>query len=1285
MTLIDMFAHATKILNTNSHPAAELRGIYSIKSLLKLFSNKITSKMVAPLFVILIGYTGTLHATHAEGADITYKCLGGNQYEIFLSFYRDCQGISAPSSPTISFNSSSTNQNFKLTLQPIPGTGKEISPVCSSLITLCSGGTYPGVQEWVYSTIVTLSPAKDWVFSYGLCCRNAAITTIFDPGNQNIYIESTLNNLDFPCNSSPIFSIKPIPFLCLGQEFSFNHGASDIDGDYISYELVTPKHNATTLITYLSPYTPNQPLSSSPAVNFDTVTGTINMTPSAMEVTILAVKVKQWKNNTLVGYVIRDIQLRVISCNNSYPFSSGINGSGSNKTSVCVGSSLTFDIYTHDADPNQNLTLSWNNGIPGASFTITGGSKPVGTFSWTPTLSDTGMHYFMITIKDDNCPINGSKMYSIGIKVNPIDATVSSTNTSCGASNGTATITPTLGAAPYQYFWPSCGCITASIKNLHAGSYTAIVTDAKGCQIEKTIVVGAGAASGNIIINASNASCFNYKNGTATATVNGGNAPYTYLWSTNETTKAISGLAAGTYSVLVTTANGCTKSESITITQPSTILTSILHSDATCYGNANGLASASSTGGTLPYVYSWNTGKTSASISGLKTGNYFVVVTDAKGCSNTQNVLINEPSKLTGSLSALANVLCYNGNNGLASVTALGGTAPYSYLWTNGQTAQTNTTLNAGTHTVTITDSLGCPSTLTLSVTQPSSITYSNNSQPATCYGMSNGSASVNFSGGTPSYSYLWSNGSTTGSISNVPAGNYSVKVSDYNGCTQTASVTISQPAALAQTNLSIQHATCNNESNGSASLIISGGVAPYTYGWSSGHSTSTATMLAAGNYSIVTTDANGCTLHTVVSILQPNAIGLVFAPKDTICPGVPTAVSVTASGGTPPFTYYWGSSIVGNELIVSPTITTAYHASIIDANGCNTKGTANVNVYLSNIDLVANATPAICVGNSATLSAKAFGHVITHYTWSGNLGNGAGPYIVSPATTTTYSVMVTDMCGITKIAGTTVKVNPLPEVRLLPTTGAACDKIEMKFSNSISGNNATTYSWDFGDGQFSSQENPIHTYTTSGNYTVSLTATSNEGCSAKATSTCDIKITPTPVADFTINPSLSVSIINPSFHFFDESTHATSWNWSFGDSSTSKEKNPNHLYDKPGIYFVKLITLNAGGCIDSVMKTVEVKNEYQFYLPNTFSPNGNNVNDNFTGKGDAIAEFHMEIYDRWGNKIFETTDLATGWDGRVNGSTEIAQQDIYVYKIEVKDTINYTTHRYSGNVNLIR
>ena len=384
--------------------------------------NKITYHLLFWLSLIIsfIQTKTEAYASHAQSADLTYQCIGGNQYQLSLSFYRDCAGANAPNSVNINFSSISCNQNFNATLQPIPGTGLDVTPICQNVQTQCNNGNYPGVQEYIYRGIVTL-PAQctDWVFSFTLCCRNAAINNIQNPGGENIYVEARLNNLNFNCNSSPTFSNAPIPFVCVGQNYCFNHGATDIDGDSLVYSLVAPATGPNTTVIYTAGYSALQPVLSNPPITFNSQTGDICMTPTQLEVDVLSVLVQEYRSGVFVGSVVRDIQLRTIVCTNNNPYLLGINGNGQYSLTACAGSNINFTIPTYDVDVPQNVFINWNNGIVNASFTSNGANRPTGTFNWTPGQNDISNvpHCFTITVTDDNCPYNGSQTYSFCITI----------------------------------------------------------------------------------------------------------------------------------------------------------------------------------------------------------------------------------------------------------------------------------------------------------------------------------------------------------------------------------------------------------------------------------------------------------------------------------------------------------------------------------------------------------------------------------------------------------------------------------------------------------------------------------------------------------------------------------------------------------------------------------------------------------------------------------------------------------------------------------------------------
>lgn len=1250
------------------------------------------SFIIAFIFTTNEGY-----ASHAQGADLTFQCMGGNQYQFTLSFYRDCGGVNAPNNVTINCSSVTCNQNFNATLNPIPNTGQDVTPVCPNIITQCNNGNYPGVQEYIYRGIVNLPMAcTDWVFSFSLCCRNTAITNINNPGGQNIYIESTLNNLNFPCDNSPLFSNRPIPYVCMGQNFCYNNGASDPDGDSLSFQLITPMNAPNSTVTYVNPYTAQQPLASNPAVTFNPVTGDMCMTPSQLQVTVVAVKVTEWRGGNIVGSVIRDVQLQTMNCTNNLPYINGINGSNVYTMNACAGQLVTFFTNSYDPDNGQTVTLTWNNGIPNATFTSTGGPLPTGTFSWTPTVNDISPipHCFTVTVQDNNCPYNGTQTYSFCITVGGLTvAVVSTTSANCGASNGSASAMVTGGNGPYTYQWLPNGGNNAQANGLQAGTYTVIVTDANGCQGTDTAVVQQGAAPGNITMNSTNVSCAGATNGSATANVSGGQQPYTYSWAPiNANTQTVIGLPVGTYTVYVTTANGCTSSAVVTISQPAPLTVSSTQNDALCFGANNGSATANPSGGTGPYTYLWNSTATPQTITGLTAGNYFCTVTDANNCTATINVQINQPAVLQMSLSSFNNVTCSGGNNGSATVFAMGGTAPYSFQWNTVpvQNTATANNLSAGNYVVTVTDANNCTANYQVAITQPQPLSSTFNTTLVSCYGGNNGTATVNASGGTSPYAYQWNTNpqQNTQTATGLPAGNYNLVITDTYGCTAAAAVTISQPPQLVASMNNIVNVTCNGGSNGSATVIPAGGTAPYVYQWNTTPQqvTQTANNLPAGNFTVTVVDVNGCATVSTVTITQPAPLVLTVTPNDTICPGQQSVIGANATGGNGNYNYFWTNLGNGQTQVVSPGSSTTYFVNVTDQYGC-TAQQQQVTVFVYSFtatDLTISQPPPVCAGGSVTFIANTTGLTgpVT-FSWSNNLGNSPGPITVTPNQTTTYTLYATNMCGIQVVKSITITVNPLPVITLVPQSGTDCDRVLLTFTDNNPNNAGCTYSWNFGDGATAYSSPAVHAYTQTGIYQVYVLVTSQAGCTASATTFASAAVNISPDAAFTASPNL-VSTLEPTIYFTNNTTNATSYSWDFGDGNSSLQQNPVHTYVQKGIYTVVLYTANNAGCYDTAMQVVEVEPEFSFYIPNAFTPNDDGHNDIFTGEGQEINEYEMLIFDRWGEMIFRTNDLNEGWDGKVAGGSEIVQEGAYVYKVSIKDFKN-KQHYYYGTVSLIK
>ena len=915
------------------------------------------------------------YATHASGSDLTYTWVSGNTFKVTVSFFRDCAGVAAPNSITLQARSSSCNRDQSYTLAKVSGTGQEITFPCRTVNTKCTSGSsiYAGYQQYVYEGNVTL-PQKctDWVLSYYVCCRNCAITTLNNPCNDNMYVEATLNNVAAPTNSSPKFTNIPVAFLCVNQSFTYNHGVVDPNGDSLVYSFITPKtyntsNNTVGSVTYNSGYSAANPLSSTPAVNLNSSTGDVTMTPTSNnEVGVAAILVREYRNGVLIGSVIRDMQFLTKSCNpNLLPSASGINGTSVFSAVVCPGNTLSFTINSSDPNAADTVLMYWNDVIPGATFSTVGAKLPVGTFSWTPTLADARAqpYSFIVTVRDNACPTNGSQTFSYSILVPLVTANLSTStfngySIACfGTSTGSATATGLGGTSPYTYAWTPSGSTTSLATGLAAGTHTVTVTDANGCPYTDSIALNAPIDSISSSVDTStNVSCNGGADGTASISVSGGLLPYTYLWSpSGQTTSTATGLTANTYTVTARDNNNCASVRTIVITEPTVLMGSIgSFTNVTCNGNANGTISTNVSGGTPPYTHSWSNGLSTQNVTGLAPGTYRDTIRDSKGCTVIVSQAITEPGGAVGipasSLSS-SNVQCFGGSDGTASVLPSGGTPPYTITWSNSDIGNSADSLNAGVYTVTIEDGNGCTFDTTVTITEPAVL----NSQfvnfsvtPAgtniTCNGNSDGNVRASVFGGTPPYTYMWSDGSTIDSITAKPAGTYWVHITDNQGCEHSDTTTLTEPSLLT-TLLTKQDVVCKGESSGWIKASVTGGSPVYNYLWSPFFQTTDSIGgLPIGFYDVTVTDINGCSTFDTITVSEPDTlVPLItsiqfFGDVNVKCAGDSTAtVSVQVTGGTGPYTYTWNNGLTTDTVFNLPAGTVSVY--VRDNNGCSITG----------------------------------------------------------------------------------------------------------------------------------------------------------------------------------------------------------------------------------------------------------------------------------------------------------------------------------------------------------
>ena len=667
------------------------------------------------------------------------------------------------------------------------------------------------------------------------------------------------------------------------------------------------------------------------------------------------------------------------------------------------------------ASTTLGSNVSCNGGSDGsASASAAGGTSPYG-FSWssgstTSSATSLSAGTYTVTVTDAN-GCSDTETITITEPAVLVASTTLGNNVSCnGGNDGSATASAVGGTSPYSYSWTS-GSTSASASSLSAGTYTVTVTDANGCTDTETITITEPTLLVAAIDSSSNISCFGLFDGVAHSSASGGTSPYSFAWSSGAATSTASGLGAGTFTVTVTDANGCTDTESVTISQPTLLVASAsVDNDVSCNGGNDGQATASGSGGTPGYSYSWSSGAATAVASSLSAGNYTVTITDLNGCSDTASVTISEPTLLVASTSLGNNVDCNGGNNGAATASAAGGTSPYSYSWSSGSTSVSATGLSAGTYTVTITDANGCSDTSNITITEPTLLVATGSGVNVSCNGTADGQASVAASGGTSPYTYLWSTGSTLSSATNLGPGTYGVTVTDDNGCTATASISITQPSVLIASISLDSNVSCNGGNDGSATASAVGGTSGYTYAWSSGASSSTASSLASGTYTVTVTDANGCTDTETITISEPTLLSTTTTVLNNVScyGGFNGNASISASGATSPHSYAWSS---GATTTNATNLTAGtYYVTVTDAMGCEAIDSVSITEPDTLIATASMVNGVSCNGgNDGSVTVSTTGGTTAYgILWS----NGSTSTTVTGLSAGTYTVTVTDANG---------------------------------------------------------------------------------------------------------------------------------------------------------------------------------------------------------------------------------------------------------------------------------
>lgn len=912
-----------------------------------------------------------------------------------------------------------------------------------------------------------------------------------------------------------------------------------------------------------------------------------------------------------------------------------------------------------------------NNGV--ATARVTGGTAAY-TYSWAPvsgsdsTITGLTAGQYSVTVTDVN-GCSASDTITVTQPANGLAAQIQKQSpvTCTGGNNGSATAGAQGGTGPYNFNWSPSGGADSTADSLSAGTYVVTVTDANGCSTTASVVITQPSKPlGDTIIIIANNKCDGDTNGSAYTVPSGGTPPYTYAWGNGSTRDTIVNLAAGSYNVTVTDSNQCVGSATATVTQPPALSVTFVNTQTACNKKNGSVVAVIPSSGV--YAFAWNNGETSSKDSNLASGVYTVAITDSAGCKTvlTDTVPHSKPPSVKANMFPAT---C-DSTNGTAYATVTGGTTPYTFSWLpSNETTDTAKKIGPGIYTVTVTDSNGCTGTANIIVADSGVTAGFGVVSNVKCFGDSNATAAAIMKGGTGPYSYTWSNGESAAQDTGLKIGTYTVTITDSHNCTATDTIVIKQPVILSATIPAgnVSNVSCYGGTNGSAFVTVTGGTGPYGFLWSDGEAADTAKALADTTYKVIVTDANGCKDSATVGISQPAfPLTVSTSPTAATC-GANGSASATGHGGTAPYTYNWGSAYPPGATITGIGPGT-YTVVVTDSNGCTANGSVNV-IHSGQNASITSKTNVKCFGandGTTTLTVVGGDSLLYGFLWSP--GGQTTPTVnnLPAGVDTVFVTYIANGC-VDTIYDTITQ--PTKIILTLSDTSTCSSTTASAKVTAVGGTPPYTYNWNTTPPQTTPTANlPNGTFT--------VTVTDSYNCPATAVETVNALI-----LNVNFQPVPDTVLAGEFTYFKNTSANAVSYWWTFGNGSNSDTTNPYQQYITAGIYYVTLYATSARGCLDSITKPVYVIEN--LYIPNVFTPNGDGINDAFHITAGNMKEFDLQIFNRWGELIFESKSPNNDWTGTSNSGVKEAE-GTYYYILKATD---YENKNYSkdGYVELIR
>ncbi|MES2565888.1 MAG: PKD domain-containing protein [Bacteroidota bacterium] len=976
---------------------------------------------------------------------------------------------------------------------------------------------------------------------------------------------------------------------------------------------------------------------------------------------------------------------------------------------------------------------------PLATTTVTGsgsGGQTPYSFLWNNGVSTStivaGAGIYTLTVSDITGTSCSNSATVAVVTETPLTLFTGSTSVGCyGGNNGTASVYANGGIPGYTYLWSVNSLTTSIIGSLSAGTYSVLVTDNIGCTKSANVIIKQPLSAVGAITSNTNITCNAATNGVTSAIGTGGTPPYYYYWEpTGISSQTQTGLAAGSYSVIVADSTGCYTSAGVSVTEPTPIIIATQTIASTC-GYSNASATITPSGGGGVYTYTWSPmGGNNSTISNVMAGTYTVSVLDNFGCLKLFPVVL--PSRIsTASPGFSISTVCVTDTSIFTDLSVKGNDSIISWSWDfNDPLSGSNnfslvqnpshiyTAVGSYSPVLTIQTAIGCISSFSLSTP------FYPNPNPGFLLNSICANSSISFTntsqispGSITNYNWIFGDpGSGNNDSSTVlnpvhfysSAGVFTITLSTIsnNNCISTIthsltvftlpSASFSAPNGCLNSSTQFTNSSSSNYVKwfwnfGDSSPLDSAAISPV-------HS-----FTASGTYSVIltTVSSNGCFNSDTLSVdIFPNPTADFNAPNVCINKTVTlTDLSSVTSGTLSSWEWDFGdfsapsTSQSPTHTYVSPgTFNVSF--TVTSSKGCFATLTKTVGVFPLPVASFSVSSACLNLSSQFTdLSDPGPGATIQSWLWA--FGDGS-PINTTQAPTHTYALtgvfnptlVATNSFGCKDTASITLNIFPKPIVSFAIDDTSGCAVFCPKFTDtSTPAGILTNWEWSFGDNSpIDNLQNTVHCFTVTGTYSISLKGTTANGCIATSNQNTAISIHPLPVADFSFTPQ-DATTSNPEISFTNTSTNAVAWSWFFGDNSEllNTTVNPVHAFENGGEYCVNLLAFNQFGCSDRKTACLNIEMDFTFYVPNAFTPGSTRgANDFFTGYGTNIDKFEMWIFDRWGEKIFHTTDIYTGWDGKAKNSSNIAKQEVYVYKIEVVD-FKGNLHKYVGHVTLLK